>query len=85
LQQQIWSKPVHLAAAGNGDCAKGASRSLAHRFHCSEAVLRNGVPETDVYGPFGSALVNACLAATGNATLCRANRWPASVFNALQP
>jgi hypothetical protein len=85
MQQQIWSKSVQTAAAGNFDCAKGTARSLAHRFHCTESVVRNGLPETDVYGPFGSALVNACLAANGNAATCRANRWPASLFTALQP
>lgn len=85
LALPIWSKALAAAATGNGDCPRGAARSLAHRFHCTETVTRNGAAETDVYGPFGSALVNACLARSGNAGYCRTNRWPASAFVALQP
>lgn len=81
----IWSKAQAAAATGNGDCPRGAARSLAHRFHCTETVTRNGAAETDVYGPFGTALVNACLARSGNAAYCRGNRWPAATFLALQP
>lgn len=81
----IWSKAVAAAATGNGDCPRGAARSLAHRFHCVETVSRNGATETDVYGPFGTGLVNACLARSGNAAYCRSNRWPAATFLALQP
>lgn len=81
----IWSKALAAAATGNGDCPRGAARSTAHRFHCTETVTRNGAAETDVYGPFGTALVNACLARTGNAAYCRSNRWPAATFVALQP
>lgn len=81
----IWSKALALAATGNGDCPRGAARSMAHRFHCTETVTRNGAAETDVYGPFGTALVNACLARTGNSAYCRGNRWPAATFLALQP
>lgn len=81
----IWSKALAAAATGNGDCPRGAARSMAHRFHCTENVTRNGVAETDVYGPFGTALVNACLARSGNAAYCRGNRWPAAAFLALQP
>jgi hypothetical protein len=85
LAMPIWSKALATAATGNGDCPRGAARSMAHRFHCTEAVMRNGVAETDVYGPFGTALVNACLARSGNAAWCRGNRWPAAAFLALQP
>lgn len=85
LALPIWSKALAAAATGNGDCPRGAARSMAHRFHCTEAVTRNGAAETDVYGPFGTALVNACLARTGNAAYCRSNRWPAATFLALQP
>ncbi len=85
LTMPIWSKAVAAAATGNGDCPRGAARSMAHRFHCTETVSRNGAAETDVYGPFGTALVNACLARSGNAAYCRSNRWPAATFLALQP
>lgn len=85
LQLQLWNKATNAAAIGNGDCPRGASRSVAHRFHCAEAVVRNGAAETDVYGPFGTGLVNACLAANGNAAFCRSNRWPGSAYTALQP
>ena len=85
LAMPIWSKALATAAVGNGDCPRGAARSMAHRFHCTETVSRNGVAETDVYGPFGTALVNACLAKSGNAAYCRTNRWPATAFLALQP
>ncbi len=81
----IWPKALAAAATGNGDCPRGAARSLAHRFHCIETVTRNGVAETDVYGPFGTGLVNACLARSGNAAWCRGNRWPAATFLAIQP
>ncbi|MGQ3053949.1 MAG: hypothetical protein ACT6S0_19395 [Roseateles sp.] len=81
----IWSKALAAAANGNGDCPRGAARSAAHRFHCTETVTRNGAAETDVYGPFGTALVNACLTRSGNAAYCRGNRWPAAAFLALQP
>ncbi len=81
----IWSKAVAAMATGNADCPLGADRSMAHRFHCTETVARNGVNETDVYGPFGTGLVNACLARTGNAAYCRTNRWPSATFLALQP
>lgn len=81
----IWSKALAAATTGNGDCPRGAARSMAHRFHCTETVMRNGATETDVYGPFGTALVNACLARSGNAAFCRTNRWPAAAFLALQP
>lgn len=85
MTMPIWSKALAAAANGNGDCPRGAARSLAHRFHCTETVQRNGAAETDVYGPFGTALVNACLARSGNAAWCRSNRWPAAAFLALQP
>ncbi|HEV6968404.1 hypothetical protein [Roseateles sp.] len=85
LTLPIWSKALAAAATGNGDCPRGAARSMAHRFHCTETVMRNGAAETDVYGPFGTALVNACLARSGNAAWCRTNRWPAATFLALQP
>lgn len=85
LALPIWSKALAAAATGNGDCPRGAARSLAHRFHCTETVTRSGAAETDVYGPFGSALVSACLARSGNAAYCRTNRWPAATFLALQP
>lgn len=81
----IWPKALAAVANGNGDCPRGAARSMAHRFHCTETVTRSGAAETDVYGPFGTALVNACLARTGNAAYCRTNRWPAAAFLALQP
>jgi hypothetical protein len=48
-------------------------------------VVRNGTTETDVFGPFGSALVNACLTRGGAPAACRSNRWPAATFLALQP
>lgn len=85
LAMPIWSKAVATAAVGNSDCPRGAARSMAHRYHCTESVTRNGAAETDVYGPFGTALVNACLAKSGNAAYCRTNRWPATAFLALQP
>lgn len=85
LTTQIWSKAVATQAVGNGDCPRGASRSAAHRFHCTEVVSRNGAQETDVYGPFSTAMVSACLASQGNAAFCRSNRWPAAAFLALQP
>ncbi|MEO6277851.1 hypothetical protein [Roseateles sp.] len=85
LAMPIWSKALAAAATGNGDCPRGAQRSTAHRFHCTETVTRSGAAETDVYGLFGSALVNACLARSGNAAWCRSNRWPAAAFVALQP
>lgn len=85
LAMPIWSKALAAAAAGNGDCPRGAARSMAHRFHCTETVTRNGAAETDVYGPFGTALINACLVRSGNAAYCRTNRWPAAAFLALQP
>ncbi|MDR7271042.1 hypothetical protein J2X20_003700 [Pelomonas saccharophila] len=85
LAMPIWSKTLATAATGNGDCPRGAARSMAHRFHCTEAVTRNGAAEIDVYGPFGTALVNACLARSGNAAYCRTNRWPAAAFLSLQP
>lgn len=85
LAMPIWSRALAAAATGNGDCPRGAARSMAHRFHCTETVTRNGAVETDVYGPFGTALVNACLARSGNAAYCRTNRWPAAAFLALQP
>lgn len=81
----IWTKALAAAATGNGDCPRGAARSMAHRFHCTETVARNGANEVDVYGPFGTALVNACLARSGNAAYCRTNRWPSATFLALQP
>jgi hypothetical protein len=85
LAMPIWSKALAAAATGNGDCPRGAARSMAHRYHCTEAVTRNGVAEVDVYGPFGTGLVNACLARSGNAAWCRSNRWPSAAFLALQP
>lgn len=85
VQLQVWGKAQAVAARGNTDCPRGASRSNAHRFHCVEPVQRNGVTENDVYGPFGGALVNACLAGNANAAFCLSNRWPASAFLALQP
>ena len=85
IAMPIWSKALAAATTGNGDCPRGAARSMAHRFHCTETVMRNGATETDVYGPFGTALVNACLARSGNAAFCRTNRWPAAAFLALQP
>jgi len=85
LQLQVWSKAQAGNARGNGDCPRGAERSAAHRFHCVEPVLRNGVAEKDVYGPFGTTLVNACLAGQANAAFCLGNRWPASAFLALLP
>ncbi|MDR7297404.1 hypothetical protein J2X16_002751 [Pelomonas aquatica] len=85
LAMPIWGKALAAAATGNGDCPRGAARSMAHRFHCTETVMRNGATETDVYGPFGTALVNACLVRSGNAAWCRTNRWPAAGFLALQP
>lgn len=85
LQLQVWPRAQAIASRGNGDCPRGASRSTAHRFHCVESVLRNDVAEKDVYGPFGSVMVNACLAANANAAFCIGNRWPASAFLALQP
>ena len=69
LTLPIWPKALAAAANGNGDCPRGATRSAAHRFHCTEAVVRNGTTETDVYGPFGSALVNACLNGTSTVLL----------------
>lgn len=85
LTLPIWSKAQAAAATGNGDCPRGAARSATHRFHCTETVVRNGVAETDVYGPFGTTLANACLARSGNAAYCRTNRWPAATFLAVQP
>jgi len=85
VQLQVWGKALAVAARGNGDCPRGADRSMTHRYHCVEPVLRGGVADTDVYGPFGGTLVNACLAANANAAFCLANRWPASAFLALQP
>ncbi|WP_397534707.1 hypothetical protein [Roseateles sp.] len=85
LTLPIWSKAVAAQAVGNGDCPRGAARSSAHRFHCVENVSRDGVLQTDVYGPFSSAMVSACLASQGNAGFCRSNRWPATVFLAQQP
>ena len=85
LALPIWPKALAAVANGNGDCPRGATRSAAHRFHCIEAVVRNGTTETDVFGPFGSALVNACLTRVGAPAACRSNRWPAATFLALQP
>lgn len=81
----IWTRAVALNAIGNGDCPRGASRSNAHRFHCTETVTRDGVAQTEVYGPFSTTMVNACLAGNGNAAFCRTNRWPAAAFLAQQP
>lgn len=87
LQTQLWQRPAAAAYRGNGDCPRGAERSMKHRFHCVETVQRNGQTEQDVFGPFGSILANACLAQTGGGgnAVCYTNRWPAPLFVGLQP
>lgn len=85
LQTQIWGRAAAVAYRGNFDCPRGAERSMRHRFHCVETLQRNGQTEQEVFGPFGSVLASACLAQTGNSASCYANRWPSSLFLALQP
>jgi hypothetical protein len=78
---QQWAQGFAVGLRGNGDCAAGAERSAAHRFHCVET-KSDGSKE--VYGPFGSQLVSACVT-KGGGLACYANRWSATWYLGLLP
>lgn len=62
----------------NGYCPYGLVPSQSFSFHCVEA---EGYVAVEVFGPFGSDLVEACLT-VGGGNACYLNRWRPSTYNA---
>lgn len=77
-----WSKTFARAIRGDGDCPLGATREAAYLGHCVERTTVDGELVEDVYGPFGSDLVSACVEAEGG-DACYTHRWSAPFFRYL--
>ncbi len=82
LQLPRWSKTFARSIRGGGDCPLGASRDPQYLNHCVEKYWDGAKWVTDVYGPFGRKLVDACIAAQGG-TACYTHRWSAPFFRSL--
>lgn len=79
LSLQRWSTALLRQLRGSQDCAPGSSRDVQYGYHCVERNSSGTV--TDVYGPFGSVLVERCLGG-GGGLACYSNRWSAGGYRA---
>ncbi|TQV76701.1 SH3 domain-containing protein [Aliikangiella marina] len=72
-----WSTAWFMKIRENKQCPFGTFRQAEYGWHCVETNTQNEI--SDVYGPFGTTLVNRCLA-KGGGTACYFNRWSASGY-----